>query len=117
MTVKIVRALIPMVFLFAGITNAAERYTEAHITQIESSDIAIYVFLRLVSGDTPPSGNGGSNEPLSKSYLLLANTPEDIAARKHLLSSALVALSNGALVRFRWEDTTSRITHLLVRAD
>ena len=95
---------------------AADRYTEARITQIETSDSGIYVFLQIVSGDAAPVGNGGSNEPLSKPYLILSASQQDADARKPMIASAFVALNTGAVVRFRWDDTNSRITHLLARA-
>jgi hypothetical protein len=97
---------------------AYERYTEARITQIETSETAIFVFLQVVSGDAPPTGNGGSNEPAIKPYLVLANSVEDLAARKHYQAAALVAMTNGTVVRFRWDDAgpnANRVMVMLVR--
>jgi hypothetical protein len=120
MTKKSVNLLAVAVALmsFTSPSTAAVRYTEARITQVETSDMGIYVFLSVVSGDLPPTGNGGSNEPLTKYYLMLANSVETIAARKHLLASALVGLTNGATVRLRWDDEGTNaylVTHMLVR--
>ena len=95
---------------------AADRYTEARVTQIETSDFGSYVYLQVVSGDAPRVGNGGSNEPVSKPYLILSASQQDSDARRPMIASAFVALNSGAVVRFRWDDTNSRITHLLVRA-
>jgi hypothetical protein len=96
-------------------TYAAERYTEARITQIEVSDETIVVFLAVASGDAPPMGNSGSNEPVSKPYLYLANSSTDIANRRHFLAAALTAQTLGTIARFRWEDTNSRVTVMLAR--
>lgn len=106
------------VALMAGSANAAERYTEARIFQIETSELGTYLFLEAVSGDAPPSGNGGTNEPLSKPYLLLARTAQEQDARKPMLACALVGLTQGTTLRFRWDDagtTPYLITHILVR--
>lgn len=106
-----------MILLVSGIANAAERYTEARILQVETSDNSIIVFLDVVSGDTPPHGNGGSNESI-KPYLLLANSPSDIANRNHVLATALMAHSAGSVVRFRWEDAganAGRVVVMLLR--
>jgi hypothetical protein len=70
------------------------------LEQVETGETGIILFLQHVSGDGLPSGNGGTNEPGTKPYLMLANTVEGIAARKHLLANALVALTQGSLVRF-----------------
>jgi hypothetical protein len=105
--------------LLAGLASpafATDRYTEARIYQIETSDLGIYVFLQVVSGDAPPQGNGGSNEPLSKPYLILAASAQEIESRKTLIASAFVALTANTVVRLRWDDTNSRITHFLVRS-
>ncbi|HEU5134645.1 MAG TPA: hypothetical protein VFU13_05835 [Steroidobacteraceae bacterium] len=114
------RSLILLAMMFAcGPVSATIRYTEARITQIETSDLGIYVFMQVVSGDAPPTGDGGTNEAIAKSYLLIANSVDDFTARAHLLSSALVALTLGTVVRFRWDDAgpdAALITHLLVRA-
>ena len=96
--------LVLALMLVCGTSFGTEHYTEARITQVDASDAGIVFFLQVVSGDTPPVGNGGSNEPVSKSFLALANTPETIASRKHLLSAAFVAMSAGTIVRFRWDD-------------
>ena len=96
---------------------AVERYTEARITQFETNDAGIIVFLQVVSGDAPPMGNGGSNEAV-KPYLILASTAEDVAARKHYQAAALVAMTNGTVVRFRWDDAgvnANRVWVMLVR--
>lgn len=53
-------------FSYAGIEGATERYTEARIDQIETSEGAIIVFLEFLSGDTPPLGNGLSNQPTAR---------------------------------------------------
>ncbi len=116
-----IRALVTAAVLMvsANLALADVRFTEARISQVESSDIGIIVFLQVISGDAPPTGNGGTNEPLTKSYLMLANSNEDANARKHLYAAALVALAQGTVVRFRWEDAgpnPSRITHILVRS-
>jgi hypothetical protein len=116
---KLVKPKLFALFLFAGLAGpalAVERYTEARIYQIETSDLGVFVFLQGVSGDAPPQGNGGSNEPLSKFYLILAGTPEDAEMRKTLIASAFVALTTNTVVRFRWDDATNRISHLLVRS-
>jgi hypothetical protein len=96
---------------------ATERYTEARIKQTETSDTAIFVYLEVVSGDAPPTGNGGSNEPLTKPYLLLATSAQEFEARKHLLASTYVALTTGTTMRIRWDDANNRITHLLLRSN
>lgn len=100
----------------AGPLFAADRYTEARVYQVEASELGMYVYLQVISGDAPPVGNGGSNEPVNKPYLILTSSPQDLEARKALVTSAFVALTTGSLVRFRWDDTTNRITHLLVRS-
>jgi hypothetical protein len=98
------------------VAHAAERYTEARITQVETGEIYVSLFLSVVSGDAPPVGNGGSNEPVTKPFLVLANSATDIANRKHMLSAALLAYAQGSVLRFRWEDTDSRIMVMLTRA-
>ena len=87
----------------SGTAFATERYTEARITQVDAGEASIVFFLQIVSGDATPTGNGGSNESI-KPYLVLANTPETISSRKHLLTAGLVALTSGTVVRFRWDD-------------
>lgn len=112
-------ALFLVLMFVCGTASATVRYTEARITQVETSDAGIYFFLQFVSGDAPPTGNGGSNEPVTKSYLILANSADDIPLRQHLLASGLVALSLGTVVRFRWDDAgpdPTLITHMLVRS-
>jgi hypothetical protein len=104
--------------LYAAPTYAVERYTDARISQVETSDNGIILFLQEVSGDAPLAENVGSNEALAKPYLILASTPADVAARQHLLANAFVAFTQGSLVRFRWEDAGSnagRIMIMLVR--
>jgi hypothetical protein len=104
--------------LSSGPVLAVERYTEARITQLETNDAGMYVFLQVVSGDAPPVGNGGSNESV-KPYLILANSAEDVAARKHYLAAALVAMTTGTVVRFRWDDAgvnANRVWVMLVRS-
>jgi hypothetical protein len=103
-----------ILFLFAGgPTLAAERYTEARITQIETSESNVLLYLQVVAGDPPPTGNGGSNESI-KPYLMLANSPTDIAERKHLVANAIVALTTGSTVRFRWDDSTPEPGYVVV---
>jgi hypothetical protein len=106
-----------LLVLSSAPATSVERYTEARISQVETSDLAIFVFLDMVSGDAPPVGNGGSNEPLSKPYLFLAISAEEVEARQHLLASAFVALAAGTVVRFRWDDANNRITHMLLRSN
>jgi len=116
-TRKLVLAAALLMSSFCGQVLAIDRYTEARILQIETSELGIYVFLQPVSGDATPAGNGGSNEPLSKPYLILADA-NNMAARKHMIASAHVALTTGTVVRFRWDDAGSLpnlITHLLLR--
>jgi hypothetical protein len=48
--------------------------------------------------------------------LWLAATAEEVAQRKQLISSALIALTQGSVVRIRWDDTTNRILFLLIRS-
>jgi hypothetical protein len=99
-------------------TNATERYTDALITQVETSDSAVLVFLQPTSGDSPPLGNGLTNQPVSQHWLFLANSTTDIANRKHLFASALAAHATGKPVRIRWEDSgmnANRIVALLAR--
>jgi hypothetical protein len=107
-------------FLVAATASAAERYTEARIIQVETSDTAILVFLQVISGDTPPLGNGLTNQPGSQHWLYLAKSTEDIDKRKHLLASALAAQVTGSQVRIRWEDSgadLNRIVALLAREE
>jgi hypothetical protein len=112
---RIAIALVITSLLSCGSAFAAERYTEARITQIEVSELNIMLFLSDISGDLPPSGNGGSNEPVViKHSLFLANSAEDIAARKHILAAALVAQAQGTMVRFRWDDTGPSAYRFLV---
>jgi hypothetical protein len=99
-----------------GNAMAADRYTEALVSQVETSDYGAYLFLQVVSGDAPPAGNGGSNEPLSKPYLILATSAQELESRKAWLAGVFVAMTSGTVVRFRWDDTTNRITHILVRS-
>ena len=112
-------AMVLLLAFTCGTAFGTERYTEARITQVDAHETGITLFLQIVSGDATPTGNGGSNEPLEKPYLVLANSPETIAARRHLLSACLVALTLGTTVRFRWEDAASVpgwITVILVRS-
>lgn len=98
---------------------AAEHYTEARITQIETGPTTVVFFVQVVSGDAFPTGNAGSNEPVTKSYVYLASSAEDVAARKHMLSNAFMALTKNSLVRFRWEDSGSTgayVVTMLVRS-
>ena len=107
-----------MAFLAAATASAAERYTEARIIQVETSDNAILVFLEVISGDAPPLGNGLTNQPVSQHSLYVANSAADIANRKHLLASVLAAHTTGSQVRIRWEDSgvdANRIVALLAR--
>jgi hypothetical protein len=97
------RLALLLVLSFVGPAMAVERYTEARIRQIETSEANVLVFLDVVSGDAPPVGNGGSNESI-KPYLILANSPESIASRKHLLANAWLAFTQRSVVRFRWDD-------------
>lgn len=97
--------------------QAVERYTEARITQLEVSDNSIILFLDVVSGEAVPIGNGGSNES-NKPFLMLANSAADIESRKHILAAALLAQTQGSVMRFRWEDAgtnANRIVVLLLR--
>jgi hypothetical protein len=103
--------------IICGPAFATLRYTEARIVQIETSDLGIYVFLEYVSGDALPAGNGGTNEPLSKPYLILADS-SNLPSRDHMIASAMLALTSNTMVRFRWDDagsTPSLISHLLLR--
>jgi hypothetical protein len=104
----------------SGTAWTAERYTEARITQVESGDEQVVVFLQWQSGDSLPPGNGGSNEPGQKYFLYLAKSSTDIAIRRHFIASALAAMSNQSVARFRWEDTgtnAGRVMYMLVRSD
>jgi hypothetical protein len=104
--------------LGSGPVLAVERYTEARITQMETGESVIWLFLEVVSGDAPPTGNGGSNESV-KPYLILANSLEDLNARKHYQAAALVAMTTGTVVRFRWDDAgvnANRVWVMLVRS-
>lgn len=97
--------------------KAVERYTEARITQIDMSDNTIVLFLEVVSGEAVPIGNGGSNESM-KPFLMLASSAADIESRKHFLAAALMAQTQGSIMRFRWEDAgtnANRIVVLLLR--
>lgn len=104
--------------LGVGTVHAVTRYTDARIIEIETSEQQIHLFLEVIGGDTPPSGNGGTNLPPDRPYVMLANTAEEIAVRKHLLAAALSAHATGAVVRIRWEDagaTPNRVEYFLVR--
>jgi hypothetical protein len=116
---KYLRALTVLLVLTSGSAFATERYTEARITEVEANDTVVVVFLEVISGSAPPAGNGNTNDTIAKPYLLLTNSASDIANRKHLLSNALVALSAGSTVRFRWEDAgtnAGRVIAMLVRS-
>lgn len=107
-----------MTLAAAAAANATERYTEARIIQIETSESAVLVFLQLISGDTPSLGNGLTNQPASQYWLYLANSSTDITNRQHLLASALAAHARGSDVSIRWEDSgadANRIVALLAR--
>jgi len=111
-------ALFLLLISASGTLFATERYTEARITQVDASEASIVLFLQVVSGDATPTGNGGSNESI-KPYLVLANTAETIASRKHLLSAGLLAMTLGTVVRFRWDDAVPApgwIVVMLVRS-
>lgn len=103
-----------LALMLFGTAHAMERYTEARITQVESSEAAVVLYLAVVSGHAPPIGNGGSNEPVSKPYLIVANSHTDLEGRKHMLATALLAYSQGAVVRFRWEDAGQNANRILV---
>jgi hypothetical protein len=45
--------------LCVGSAQAAIRYTETQIIEIETSDTQIYLFLQLLGGDAPPLGMAG----------------------------------------------------------
>jgi hypothetical protein len=110
--------VVALTALFALPANAALRYTEAHISAIETHETTIYLFLDVVSGDAPPLGNAGTNEPGGRPYLLLANSATDILNRKHELAAALVALTQGSSVRIRWDDAgtyANQVEYMLVR--
>jgi hypothetical protein len=97
--------------------QAVERYTDARITQLDMSDNTIVLFLEVISGEAVPIGNGGSNES-NKPFLMLANSAADIESRKHFLAAALMAQTQGSIMRFRWEDAgtnANRIVVLLLR--
>jgi hypothetical protein len=119
---KVTTSYFAVLTLLAGVlgastpVQAADRYTEARILQVETSDFGIYVFLQVVSGDAPPVGNGGSNEPLSKPYLIVSTSSQEAESRKAMLANVMVALTTGTTVRLRWDDTNARISHLLVRS-
>jgi hypothetical protein len=115
---KALNALTAMLALAAGTASATERYTEARIIQIEASETAVLVFLQLLSGDSPPLGNGLTNQPVNQHWLFLANSSTDITNRRHLVASALTAHALGSEVRIRWEDAgtdANRIVALLTR--
>lgn len=100
-------------FSCAGIAGATERYTDARIAQVETSENTIIVFLEFLSGDTPPLGNGLSNQPTAHYWLYIAGASGEIPGRRHMFASALVAQSRSTDVRIRWEDSTNRIIALL----
>jgi hypothetical protein len=114
------RYLLYLAFVAAWMATpaqAVERYTEARITQVDMSDNTIVLFLEVVSGEAVPVGNGGSNE-FNKPFLILAGTAADIEARKHFLAAALLAQTQGSIMRFRWEDAgvnANRIVVMLLR--
>jgi hypothetical protein len=115
---KLIHVIIAAGLLCAGSAQATIRYVEARIIEIETSDTQIYLFLQLLSGDAPPLGNGGTNSLPNRYYLKLADTSTEIAARKHMLASAITAQTTGATVRIRWDDasvTPDRVDYLLVR--
>jgi hypothetical protein len=115
---KALNALAAVLAFAAGTASATERYTEARITQVEASDTTILVFLQLISGDSPPLGNGLTNQPVNQHWLFLANSFTDIGNRRHLVASALAAHALGSEVRIRWEDSgadANRIVALLTR--
>jgi hypothetical protein len=112
------KAFIAAGLLGAGGAQAAVKYTDAQIIEIETSDTAIYLFFQVVSGDAPPLGNGGTNSLPNRPYLRLANTAAEIESRRHMLASAIAAQTTGAVVRIRWDDasaTPDRVEYMLVR--
>lgn len=115
---KLTKALVGAGLLCFGSAQAAIRYTDAQIIEIESSEQQIHLFLNVLSGDAPPMGNGGTNSAPDRPYLMLANTSTEIEARKHMLATAMMAHASGARVRLRWDDasaTPNRVEFLLIR--
>jgi len=100
--------------VISSASGATERFTEAVITQVETSDVNILVFLQFVSGDPLPQSDGGTNE-MQKSFLFVANSTNDISLRKHVFTTAVVAQTQQTQVRFRWDDTNNRIVSMLLR--
>lgn len=113
-----INAILAAGLLCTASAQATVRYTEAQIIEIETSDTQIYLFLELVSGDTPPLGNAGTNALPERRYLKLANSAAEIETRKHMLASAIAAQMTAAVVRLRWDDasaTPDKIDYMLVR--
>ena len=100
--------------LLSQASGAVEHFTEAVITQVETSDLNILVFLQYVSGDALPQSDGGTNEG-QKPFLFVANSTADIPNRKHVFTAAIVAQTQRTQVRIRWDDTNNRIVSMLLR--
>ena len=50
--------------------------------------------------------------------MVAGNANQDLDMRKQMLASAIVGLTHGSILRFRWDDTGTtpdRITHMLLR--
>lgn len=115
---KLTKAFIAAGLLCFGSAQAAVRYTDAQVIEIETGDLQIHLFLPLQDGDAPPMVNGSTNSTPNRPYLLLANTAIEIAVRKHMLAEAMMAHASGARVRIRWDDagaTPNRVEYLLIR--
>lgn len=115
---RLLKSAAVLALLFVGSAHATVRYTNARISEIETSEGEIYLFLEVLSGDAPPTGNAGTNLPPDRPYLMLATTATEILNRKHMVAAALTAHSTGATVRIRWDDagaTPNRVEYFLLQ--
>jgi hypothetical protein len=102
-----------LILSFAISVNAADKRTSARIKKVEAYSTGILVWLQRIEGDVIPMGASGYFGQTSNTRLLLADTPAEIEARKHMLSTALAAYSMGDPVWFYWSDVDQKIASLM----
>lgn len=94
--------------------SAETKYLNARIERIEAckSDGNVYVYVKDISGTTPLSSNGCSND-LNIPSVKLNTTAGSLTELEKLMSSiALAALASDRFVRVRFDDETKNMASI-----